>query len=129
MCQRVSRYLFRRPFCLTSAADLNLDFLKSTLIDENLALDLNLPIRNLQYQRFSLSEDKSLWSRLTGTLKVTAQVLERGKIGKSFQLTAKIIRNLTGILGVESICDVHLEEKLFSLPVVQEKPKKKVKNG
>ena len=60
---------------------------------------------------------------------MTAQVLERGKIGKSFQLTAKIIRNLTGILGVESICDVHLEEKQFSLPVVQEKPIKKVKNG
>ena len=117
-----------RPFCLTSAADFNLDFLKSSLIDENLALDLDLPIKNLQYQRFSLSEDKTVWSKLTGTLKLTAQVLEKGRPGKSFQFSAKVIRNLTKITGAEAVCDVLLEEKLFSLPVVHEKPEKKVKN-
>ena len=117
----------RRPFCLASAVDFNLDHLKTSLVDENLALDLNLPIHNLQYQRFSLSEDKTVWSRLTGTLKLTAQVLENGKAGQSFQLKAKVIRNLFKITGAEAVCDALLEEKFLSLPVAQEKPEKKVK--
>ena len=59
----------RRPFSLSSAADLDLNFLKSALVDEELALHLNLPIKNLQYQKFSLSKDKTVWSRLVGTVK------------------------------------------------------------
>ena len=117
----------RQPFCLSSAADFGLDFLKNSLIDESLALDLNLPIKNLQYQKFSLSENKTVWSRLVGTIKLTCQIIEKGKAGKSFQLSAKIIRHLTDIVGCEAVCDISLEEKLFPLPVQNEKPKKKVK--
>jgi len=117
----------RRPFCLSSAADFGLDFLKSALIDEDLALKLNLPIKNLQYQKFSLSEDKTVWSRLVGTIKVSSQIIEKGRAGKTFQLSGKIIRGLSEIIGCEAICDTILEEKLLSLPVSIEKPEKRVK--
>lgn len=118
----------QRPFCVSPAADFNLHFLRSSLVDEELALKLKLPLKHLQYQKFSLTEDKTVWSRLVATTKVTCQFIEGGRIGKSFSFSAKVIRSLAEIVGAECVCDELLEEKLTTLPTNKfQKPDERVK--
>ena len=93
------------PLAICPAEDMGLES-HGCLVDEDVAIRLNFPIRNLQYVHLNLfSDDRKRKTRTTGTVRVTIQSISQGRAANSFALKARVVRNLFNITGAEALSD------------------------
>ena len=118
MKERVILYA-NRPWAISPAEDIGLERY-GCLVDESIAIQLNLPVRNLQYVPLSLVPNDKKKARVTGTVRITVQNVVQGRPGNSLALNARIIRGLFDMTGFEATCD-----KLFSKKLADISSKKK----
>ena len=96
---------------------------KGTMIDEALCHNLCLPIRNFEYRQFTLAH--GVVTRVVGHLKI---LIWRGKLGETVPFNAKVVRNLSNILGVDAVSGKHLSEKLADIPAKPANTKENIQN-
>jgi hypothetical protein len=101
-----------RPFAICSASDLNLEH-HGTILDEDIALKMRFPIRQLQYVRLSLKTDSSNeCTRTVGVTRCTIQTISHGRPDRSVSFVARVVRDLHQLTGAEALADANLMKRL-----------------
>ena len=104
----------KRPFAISPAADAKINH-RESLFDEELALKLDFPIKQLQYTRLSLYEKIV---RVCGTVRVTVQTIKNGRSAQSVPFVTKVVRDLCKVTGAEAIGSEELFQKLSPISKV-----------
>ena len=115
----------KKPFGVVSFDQLELDD-KGTLVDEDFCHHLQIPVKNYQYQHFTLAP--GIISRSVGQVKVSCQVIQRGKLTDTIPFNATVIRHLTKIVGADVVSGKLLSKRLADFPAKPEKKKQRIQN-
>lgn len=102
-----------RPFAICSASANGMEQF-GTMVDESLAIKLQLPIRQLQYVRVSFPSDTSnkKHTRVTGLVRCTLQTISKGRPDRSVAFLARVVRDLHQLTQCEALADTKLMAKL-----------------
>lgn len=99
----------KQPFSITCSP--YLPKLNETYIDQDLALKMDIPIKQLQCTRIMISGHKT---RIVGQISQTVQCVLSGKLHGTAHLKAKVVRDLNKLFNVDCIASQQLYSKLMS---------------